>query len=254
MSEIEYRTVLDDDGRRGGRCGRGGNKPFAKVVRGIANNGRRGIAKGTRRVVRANPAQHKPFQSRPPEYQNPPFQQSFRDNSRKQPAKSCGTSYPMVQFSVSPVAVVACAIGKFQFHNPSAEIVAAALLQANEEEIREIIPLHQVASVVFVVAFATACSVFLGLLIAGPLGRRESPMNGLQFLDQKLETVIKSIDYFGTALFALSGSRTAGSRGMDLMGCVIVACITAMGGGTLAALFFGKPVYWVHEPGIYYIQ
>lgn len=60
--------------------------------------------------------------------------------------------------------------------------------------------------------------------------------------------VLRGMDYMGTAVFALSGTVTAGQVGMDLMGCVIVGTITATGGGTVRDLLLGNtPVFWMHE-------
>jgi len=39
------------------------------------------------------------------------------------------------------------------------------------------------------------------------------------------------LDLFGVAVFAVSGTLTAGRRGMDLFGAAVVAVVTAIGGG-----------------------
>ena len=47
---------------------------------------------------------------------------------------------------------------------------------------------------------------------------------------------------------------TAGGRGMNFLGCVIVGCITAMGGGTFRGFVLGeRPVFWAAEPEYLYI-
>ena len=51
--------------------------------------------------------------------------------------------------------------------------------------------------------------------------------------------------YLGTAMGAMSGAITAGSKEMDLFGCVIQALVTAIGGGTLRDVILGRPVYWL---------
>lgn len=97
-------------------------------------------------------------------------------------------------------------------------------------------------------------SVFMGLAMIGPLGLGHTapiigPVLSLRLPSFSLGGAIRCIDYVGTALFAHSGCTIAGNRGLNLMGCVIVACITAMGGGTFASFCFGAtPVFWVKEP------
>ncbi|CAM9420546.1 unnamed protein product [Discosporangium mesarthrocarpum] len=60
--------------------------------------------------------------------------------------------------------------------------------------------------------------------------------------------LLRSLDYLGTASFAFSGAITAGVRGMNLMGCVMVAVITAIGGGTTRDVLMGQtPVFWMEE-------
>ncbi|CAM9421179.1 unnamed protein product [Ascophyllum nodosum] len=60
--------------------------------------------------------------------------------------------------------------------------------------------------------------------------------------------ILRGMDYMGTAVFALSGTVTAGQSGMDLLGCVIVGTITATGGGTVRDLLIGNnPVFWMEE-------
>ncbi|EOD31772.1 hypothetical protein EMIHUDRAFT_231400 [Emiliania huxleyi CCMP1516] len=44
---------------------------------------------------------------------------------------------------------------------------------------------------------------------------------------------VAAANYIGDASFALTGSLAAGMEGMDLLGCIIVGFITALGGGTL---------------------
>ena len=67
--------------------------------------------------------------------------------------------------------------------------------------------------------------------------------------------VLRFLDYAGTALFAQAGAAQAGERGMDFLGCLIVGCITAMGGGTFRGFVLGeRPVFWAAEPEYLYIS
>lgn len=59
---------------------------------------------------------------------------------------------------------------------------------------------------------------------------------------------MRFLDYVGTASFAMSGAATAGMRGMNLLGCVIVGAIAATGGGTTRDILLGQtPVFWLVE-------
>ena len=69
--------------------------------------------------------------------------------------------------------------------------------------------------------------------------------------------VINFFDYLGTALFAVVGAQVAGDAGMNLVGCSLVGCAAAMGGGSLNALLYGGTnpllgnspgVRWVANP------
>lgn len=45
--------------------------------------------------------------------------------------------------------------------------------------------------------------------------------------------LLRGGDWFGTVVFAASGAVTAGTVGMDALGCTLVGSVTALGGGTL---------------------
>lgn len=69
----------------------------------------------------------------------------------------------------------------------------------------------------------------------------------------KVHLLIETLDIFGTAIFAFSGALKAGRKGMDLIGMMIIACITATGGGTLRdVLMMGggeeHVVFWMQTP------
>ena len=60
---------------------------------------------------------------------------------------------------------------------------------------------------------------------------------------------LRFANLFGTAMYAHAGAITAGSRGMDLMGCLIVGAVTAVGGGTIRQILLGDlPVFWATSP------
>jgi uncharacterized membrane protein YeiH len=57
------------------------------------------------------------------------------------------------------------------------------------------------------------------------------------------------LDLFGVFVFAISGALVAGRKQMDLLGVLVTAGVTAIGGGTLRDLLLGRsPVFWVGDP------
>ncbi|HEX8552215.1 MAG TPA: trimeric intracellular cation channel family protein [Abditibacteriaceae bacterium] len=61
--------------------------------------------------------------------------------------------------------------------------------------------------------------------------------------------MLSFLDWFGTIVFAVSGALAAGRKSLDVFGTVVVAFVTAVGGGTLRDLFLGlAPVFWVRQP------
>jgi uncharacterized membrane protein YeiH len=57
------------------------------------------------------------------------------------------------------------------------------------------------------------------------------------------------LDLFGTVVFAMTGALVARKKQMDIFGVVVVALVTALGGGTLRDILLGAtPVFWVRDP------
>lgn len=57
------------------------------------------------------------------------------------------------------------------------------------------------------------------------------------------------LEHFGIAVAALTGVLAARGRRVDLFGVVVLAVVTALGGGTLRDLLAGDtPVLWVRQP------
>lgn len=64
-----------------------------------------------------------------------------------------------------------------------------------------------------------------------------------------LGSIIDWIGLFGIAVFAVSGSLEAARKEMDILGFLLIGCVTGLGGGTLRDLLLGAtPVYWVQRP------
>ena len=61
--------------------------------------------------------------------------------------------------------------------------------------------------------------------------------------------IIPMLEYTGVAVFAISGALAAGRKSLDLIGVVVIATATAIGGGTLRDLLIDRhPVFWVDQP------
>eukprot|EP00873_Tetraselmis_striata_P025138 jgi/Tetstr1/445402/TSEL_033186.t1 len=60
--------------------------------------------------------------------------------------------------------------------------------------------------------------------------------------------LLRLLDWFGTVVFAVSGSLTAQACGMDVLGATLVGLITAVGGGTIRDIITGAgAVFWLGE-------
>ena len=55
------------------------------------------------------------------------------------------------------------------------------------------------------------------------------------------------LDYFGIAVFAVSGALLAAEKRQTLVTFIFFAVATGVGGGTLRDLLIGAPVFWVHS-------
>jgi uncharacterized membrane protein YeiH len=55
------------------------------------------------------------------------------------------------------------------------------------------------------------------------------------------------LDYFGIAVFAISGALLAAEKRQTVVTFIFFAVVTGVGGGTLRDLLIGAPVFWVHK-------
>ena len=55
------------------------------------------------------------------------------------------------------------------------------------------------------------------------------------------------LDYFGLAVFAISGALLAAERCQTLVTFLFFAVVTEVGGGIMRGLLIGAPVFWVHK-------
>lgn len=64
-----------------------------------------------------------------------------------------------------------------------------------------------------------------------------------------MDDVISVLNQFGYFAFAVSGTLAVSRKRLDLFGVLVMAIITAIGGGTLRDLLLGSgSVYWVDDP------
>ena len=61
-------------------------------------------------------------------------------------------------------------------------------------------------------------------------------------------TALDLLDYGAVIVFALTGALVASRAQLDIVGFVFVACLTAVGGGTVRDMILDRPVFWVVEP------
>jgi len=62
----------------------------------------------------------------------------------------------------------------------------------------------------------------------------------------QIPTALLLLDYFGIAVFAISGSLLAAEKRTDFVTFVFFAVVTGVGGGTIRDLLIGAPVFWIH--------
>jgi uncharacterized membrane protein YeiH len=61
----------------------------------------------------------------------------------------------------------------------------------------------------------------------------------------QIPNALALLDYFGIAVFAVSGALLAAEKRQTFVTFVFFAVITGIGGGTLRDLLIGAPVFWV---------
>jgi uncharacterized membrane protein YeiH len=62
-------------------------------------------------------------------------------------------------------------------------------------------------------------------------------------------TILYVLGLVGAAVFAVSGALAAGRKKFDLLGVVVIALVTAIGGGTVRDLLLDRhPIVWLTDP------
>ncbi|MDD3407869.1 MAG: trimeric intracellular cation channel family protein [Methanomicrobium sp.] len=55
------------------------------------------------------------------------------------------------------------------------------------------------------------------------------------------------ISIIGIAVFAITGVLAGAKRGMDIFGIVVIALVTAFGGGTVRDVILDAPIFWIEN-------
>lgn len=64
-------------------------------------------------------------------------------------------------------------------------------------------------------------------------------------------TILQGLDYAAVFIFGLTGALAASRAQLDIVGFVFLACLTAVGGGTLRDVILNRDqVFWVADPGM----
>lgn len=59
-----------------------------------------------------------------------------------------------------------------------------------------------------------------------------------------------ALDYASVAIFALTGALVASRSQLDIVGFIFIACLTAVGGGTLRDVMLDRLPFWMADPGV----
>ncbi len=64
-------------------------------------------------------------------------------------------------------------------------------------------------------------------------------------------TLLQELDYAAVFIFALTGALAASRAQLDIVGFGFIACLTAVGGGTVRDVILNRDqVFWVADPGM----
>lgn len=61
-------------------------------------------------------------------------------------------------------------------------------------------------------------------------------------------TLLTGLDYASVLVFALTGALAASRSQLDVVGFIFIACLTAVGGGTIRDAILNREVFWVADP------
>jgi uncharacterized membrane protein YeiH len=69
----------------------------------------------------------------------------------------------------------------------------------------------------------------------------------------KISLILNYLDLLGTIVFAITGLLAARRKQLDLFGAIVIAMVTAIGGGTLRDLIIDQPVFWTQNDLYIYV-
>jgi len=62
-------------------------------------------------------------------------------------------------------------------------------------------------------------------------------------------TLLSFLDYASVIVFAITGALVASRAQLDLVGFAFIACLTAVGGGTVRDVLLDRnPIFWISQP------
>ena len=62
-------------------------------------------------------------------------------------------------------------------------------------------------------------------------------------------SLLALLDYLSVLIFAITGALVASRAQLDLVGFAFIACLTALGGGTIRDLLLDRnPIFWIANP------
>ena len=64
------------------------------------------------------------------------------------------------------------------------------------------------------------------------------------------DTLTDALDYASVVVFALTGALVASRSQLDIVGFIFIACLTAVGGGTIRDLLLDREVFWIAMPAL----
>ena len=68
-------------------------------------------------------------------------------------------------------------------------------------------------------------------------------------------SLVQIFTLLGVAVFAASGALAAGRRSLDPVGVLVLAMVTATGGGTLRDVLMDRhPIFWIADPSYLWVS
>lgn len=73
-------------------------------------------------------------------------------------------------------------------------------------------------------------------------------------IPMELQTFLYAANLLGVMVFAVSGALAAGRKSLDWLGVLVIAIVTAVGGGTIRDLLLDRDlVFWMADPAYLYV-